>query len=1043
MHEEPKTGPLAWMTKNSVAANLLMLTLLIGGFMSIPRIRQEVFPSFEVDVVRVSMVYPGANPSEVEQGILLSMEEAVRGIDGVKRVSSSAVEGVGTVAVELLSGADSGKILQDIKNEIDRISSFPEEAEEPIVSLVVVHRPVLSIIFFGDLDEATLRNLAENAKLEIALDPRITLAEVSGARPLEISIEVPLGKLREHNITLAAIAEQVRRTSIELGGGGVKTPGGERLVRVESRRDFGSEFADIPIISRPDGSRLLLSDVAHIEDGFADVDQETLYNGKRAVNLTVYRVGDEDPISVSKASHEFIKNLRMRLPDTVSTAVVHDRSDLYRDRMALLIRNAVLGLLLVMIVLGLFLEVRLAFWVMLGIPISFIGCLLFLPYLGVSINMISLFAFIIAIGIVVDDAIVVGENIYYERETGRNGLVAAIRGVRQVSVPVVFAILTNIIAFMPLLFVPGIMGQLWRDIPIVIIAIFIISLVESLLILPAHLGHQRAQLKGAFWDALEAPQRLLGAKLSYFTNKFYKPFIRFTLRNRYATVVMGLSVLILAVGWWKGGRLPFHLFPKVESDRVTATATLPYGTPFEKTQQVAEQLRKSALMVLRDHGATNALDGIYISTGSLLGGFGPFGGDAVRGGHLAAVEVNLVPLDQRKITATEFTKLWRKQAGSVPSVESLTFKFNIGPATGSPIDVELSHPDKDVLERAAERVAKALATYEGVIEIDDGIELGKEQLTFTMKPAGRSLGIAAIDLAQQVRHAFYGAEVLRQQRGQNEVKVYVRLPKEERRFENDIAALILRAPGGQEISLMEAAEVQRGRAYQQIKRVDGRRTVNVTADLESPKYAPKSIVEDLQSDLLPALKADYPELAYSLGGEQREQRESMGGMAKGFLVALFGLFALLAIIFKSYAQAVIVLIAIPFGMVGAIGGHILMGFGMSFVSVMGMVALAGVVINDNILLISTANGYREEGMSAHEAAIESPARRFRPVLLTSLTTFLGLAPMIFESSVQARFMIPMALSLGFGILFATFITLVLVPSLYLIHDDIKHAIARR
>jgi len=1039
--EKIKNGPLAWMANNSVAANLLMMTFVVGGIMAIPRIRQEVFPSFEVDVVRVSVVYPGASPSEVEQGILLAAEDAIRGLDGIKKVTSSAIENVGSVMAELQSDVDGNKVLQDVKNEIDRITSFPEEAEVPLVSLVVVHRPVVSVIFYGDVDEATLRSLAESAKSEIALDRRITLAEVSGARPLEISIEVPQEKLREHNLTLGAVAAQVRRTSVELGGGGVKTPGGERLVRVDERRDFGSEFADIPIISNADGAQLLLQDIAEIKDAFADVDQETLYNGKRAITLTVYQVGEEDPVSVSAAAHEFVEKLNRRLPSTVKTAVVHDRSDIYRDRMTLLIRNAVLGLMLVMLVLGLFLEVRLAFWVMLGIPISFIGCLLFLPYMGVSLNMVSLFAFIIATGIVVDDAIVVGESIYYERERGRSGLTAAVRGVRLVSVPVVFAILTNIIAFMPLLFVPGIMGQLWRDIPMVIIIIFVISLVESLVILPAHLAHQRAQSESWLWRVVEAPQRFLGKRLNIFVEKMYKPFVKFTLCYRYVTVAIGVAVLIITVGYVKGGRIPFRFFPKVESDQVTATITMPYGTPFANTHQVTERLRRSAEAVLQEYGGTNIVQGIYTSVGSLPGEKGPFAKNSSGGGHIAAVEVNLVPLDQRDITAAEFTKLWRKKSGPVPGA-TLTFKFNIGPSTGSPIDIELSHPNNDVLESVAEYIAKELEKYEGVVEIDDGIELGKEQFTFKLKPVASSMGISSIDFAQQVRYAFYGAEVLRQQRGQDEIKVFVRLPESERRAEDDITSLILRAPGGQEIPIYEAAEIRRGRSYQEIKRVEGRRTINVTAELESPKYTPGKIVADLKTGLLPKLRADYPSLSYSLEGEQREQRESMGGIRKGFLVALFALFALLAIIFKSYVQSIIVLMAIPFGIVGAIGGHILMGFGMSIVSMMGIVALAGIVINDNILLISTVNEYRNAGMTAWEAAFQSPTRRFRPVLLTSVTTFLGLTPMIFETSVQARFMIPMAISLGFGILFATFITLVLVPSLYLISEDIRGLSAR-
>ncbi|MBC8453489.1 efflux RND transporter permease subunit, partial [PVC group bacterium] len=926
--------------------------------------------------------------------------EAVRGLDGIEKVTAAAGEGMGIVVAELLADANGNKVLQDIKNEIDRITSFPEEAEEPTVSLVISHRPVLSIIFYGDADEATLRSLAESAKSDIALDPRITLAKVSGARPLEISVEVPLGKLREHNFTLGAIAAKIRMTSIDLGGGGIKTPGGERLVRVEERRDYGSEYGDVPIISHPNGSRLLLKDIAIINDGFADVEQETFYNGKRAVNLTVYRVGDEDPISVSKAANEFVDRLNSRLPATVSTAVVHDRSEIYHDRMTLLVKNAVIGLMLVMLTLGLFLEVRLAFWVMLGIPISFIGCLLFLPHFDVSINMISLFAFIVAIGIVVDDAIVVGESVYYERENGRRGLDAAIQGVKAVSIPVIFAILTNIIAFVPILFVPGLMGKVWNNIPIVIILIFVISLVECLLILPSHLAHQRSIVNGWFWTVVEAPQRFLSKRLNRFIKQTYKPFVQFTLRHRYITIATGLAVLILTFGYVKGGRIRFRFFPQVESDQVTATIIMPYGTPFEKTFQITDHLRNSSVKALHKYGGTNILEGIYTSVGSLPGGHGPFANESAGGGHIAAVEVNLVPLDQRDISAIEFTKIWRKHTGSIPGIESLTFKCNIGPSTGKPIDIQLSHPDNGILESVAKHVASELKNYAGVVEIDDGIELGKEQFTFTLKPDAHSLGITSIDLAQQVRHAFYGAEAIRRQRGQDEIKVFVRLPAEERRSENDITDLIIRAPGGQEIPLPEAAEIKRGRAYQEIKRVEGRRTVNVTADLKSAKYTPGIILKDLQTNLLPKLKTSYPDLAYSLEGERRELRVSMRGLMKGFLVALFALFALLAIIFKSYTQSVVVLIAIPFGIVGAIGGHILMGFGMSFVTMMGMVALAGIVINDNILLINTVNEYRKEGMSAREAAFMAPTRRFRPVLLTSVTTFLGLAPMIFETSVQ-------------------------------------------
>ena len=1030
-------GPIAWMARNRVAANLLMLTFLVGGLLATQHIRREVFPSFEVDVVSISVPYPGASPEDVEQGVLLAIENVIRGVDGVERVTSVALEGAGTVSAELLDNANGNKVLQDIKNEVDRITSFPEEIEEPIVSLVIVKRPVLTVILYGDADEMTLRNLAEQAKLDIARDDEITLAEVSGTRPLEISVEVPLSKLREHDLTLAQIAAQVRQTSLELGGGGVKTPGGEMLVRVDERRDYGSEYADIPVLSTADGSRVLLDQLAEVKDGFADVDLKTLYNGKQAVSLTVYRVGDEDPVEVSRAAKAFVERLRTRLPESVSADVISDRSDIYRERIELLERNAGLGLILVIILLGMFLEVRLAFWVTLGIPISFIGCLLFLPIMDISINMISLFAFIIAVGIVVDDAIVVGESIYYERGKGDGHLPAAVRGTKIVATPVVFAILTNIIAFMPMLFVPGIMGQLWRNIPSVIIVVFTISLVEALFILPSHLSHKRIKAEGLFWRIVEGPQRFFGARLQSFVAKRYNPFVAFSIRHRYITVAIGLATLLLTLGWWMGGRLQYRFFPKIESDQVRATVTMPYGTPFEQTAAIEQRLRTGAWRVLDRHGGTNILEGIYSIVGGHPSGRGPVGGGGGSGGHLAGVEVNMVSLGERDISAREFTEEWREEIGPIPGVESLEFKFNIGPQLGSPIDVELSHPDNAILEQAAGEVARRLGEYSGVVEIDDGIERGKEQFSFKLKPSARSLGITALDLARQVRNAFYGAEARRQQRGQDEIKIYVRLPESERRYEDDIMRLMIQAPDGSELPLAEAAEIERGRAYQQIKRTDARRTINVTADIASGDVQVQNIIEDLRSGLLPQLKRIYPDLAYSLEGEQREQRESIGGLMQGFGVAIFGLFALLAVIFRSHLQSLIVLIIIPFGIVGAVLGHILMGYSISFVSLVGVVALAGVVINDNILLIDTANEYRRQGMDALTAAIEAPTRRFRPVLLTSMTTFLGLAPMIFETSIQARFMIPMAISLGFGILFATLITLVLVPAFYMILEDLS------
>ncbi|MFC1452648.1 efflux RND transporter permease subunit [Verrucomicrobiota bacterium] len=1030
-------GPIAWMARNPVAANLLMVLFLLGGLLNMREIKQEVFPSFDLDVVRVSVAYPGASPAEVEQGILLAVEDSVRGQDGVKRVTSSAGEGAGVITAELLDGTDSNLALQDIKNAVDRITTLPDDAERPVVSLVVARREVVSLILHGDVDEHVLHGLAELARDELSQDPDITLVEIGGVRPLEISVEVPQRNLRAYGLTLDGIAGELAAAAVEVPAGGVKTAGGEILLRTTERRDFGREYLDIPVVSTPDGTKVLLRDVAEVLDGYQDVDASTSFNGRRAVKLGVYRVGDENPIDVSRAVHRYAEKLEARLPTTVEVAAVADRSEIYRDRLRLLLRNAGIGLVLVMTILGLFLEVRLAFWVMLGIPISFLGSLLVLPYFDVSINMVSLFAFIIAVGIVVDDAIVVGESIYYVRQRGTGFVRAAIDGTHTVATPVVFSIATNIVAFLPLMFVAGTMGQIWRNVPIVIVAVFVISLVEALFILPAHLAHQKPVGRTGIWKLLEYPQQHMGRGLERFVERRYVPFVGAALRRRYLTVSLGLAVLLVVVGYVVGGRLPFTFFPKVESDVIRAGAVLSYGVPFEQTEAVRDRLVRSAQDVLSEHGGEDILRGILAEAGSTSPGFGPMAGAVSKGSHLTTVTVFLVPSKQRKISAAEFTRLWREHAGAIPGLESLSFKFTIGPSSERPIDVQMSHPDSRTLEDIATTVAEALGRFEGVVEIDDGIARGKPQWDFRVKPAARSLGITAADLARRVRSSFYGAEVRRQQRGRNELRIYVRLPEAERRTELDVEKLIVHTPHGGEIPLGEAAVYTKGRAYEEIRRVDGRRVIDVTADVADKSVTPGEVLAELDDTTMRELSDGYPNLTHSFEGERRQQRESLGSLRRSFALALVALFALLAIPFKSYIQAVIIMVAIPFGIVGAVAGHVIMGYGLSVVSMMGMVALAGVVINDNILLISAANQNRQLGQTAAEAAQSAPARRFRPVLLTSLTTFFGLAPMIFETSVQARFLIPMALSLGFGILFSTAITLILTPCLYLIAEDAK------
>ncbi len=1031
-------GPIAWMAANPVAANLLMVLLLVGGWLAIPSLRQEVFPEFELDLVRVSVAYPGASPAEVEQGVLLSIEERVREVDGVKRVTSVASEGVGVVNAELFDGVNQNRVAQDVQNAVARIVTFPEEAERPVVSLALARREVLSLVLYGAVGEHVLRDLAEAAKDELTQEPKITLVELDGVRPLEIGVEVPLDRLRAHGLTLGGIADALTRASVEIAGGGVKTPDGEVLVRAAERRERGADFARTVLLDRPDGTRVRLGDIARVTDGFADTELSMRYNGQPAVALNVYRVGKENPVETSRIVTAYAERLRERLPPSVKVAVWNDRSELYRDRLRLLLRNAAMGLALVMIILGLFLEVRLAFWVMMGIPVSFLGSLLVLPQTDVSINMISLFAFIIALGIVVDDAIVVGESVFYLRRRGGTYLDAARRGARAVAVPVIFSVLTNMASFVPLLFVPGTMGKIWRNVPVVIIAVFSISLIEALFILPAHLAHQRRKLRGLFWRVVEAPQERFGRGLERFVERRYRPFLDRLLRHRYLTVAVGLAALILSFGWLAGGRMKFFFFPRVESDIVRASIELPFGAPVEETRRIAAHLERVARGIVAENGGEGIVRGLLlrIGGGDSFGAPGAAGGGGA-GGHQASVTLYLVPINERPISAARFVEEWRRRAGPLPGVKSATFRFTIGPGGGSAIDIRLSHPELDVLETCAAEVADALRRFDGVVEIDDGVRKGKPQLDLRTRPAALSLGVTPMELGRQVRHAFYGAEVRRQQRGRNELRIMVRLPEEERRSEADIARLMIRARDGGELPLGEAAEIRRGRAYQTIRRADGRRILDVTADVVEGVAQPPRVLAELERTLLANLKERYPGLGYSFEGEGRDMRESLASLRGGFILALLALFAMLAIPFKSYLQALIVLVAIPFGIVGALAGHLLLGYQLSIISVMGMVALSGVVINDSLLLVDTANEYRRNGMSLREAVALAPVRRFRPVLLTSLTTFFGLMPIILEKSLQARFMIPMAISLGFGILFSTTITLMLVPALYTIIEDIR------
>ncbi|MGE3634396.1 MAG: efflux RND transporter permease subunit, partial [Sandaracinaceae bacterium] len=1080
-------GPLAWMAKNSVAANVLMLLLIIGGLFSITRIKQEVFPEFDLDMIVINVPYPGASPEEVEQGVILPIEESVRAIDGISEVRSTASEGVGVVVMELLVGEDPDRVLADVKSAVDRITSFPTDVEEPVVSRPQFRGEVISVVIYGDASEAALRTLGERTRDGLLDDDGITTVELSGVRPLEIAIDIPQDNLRAYGMSHSDVANAIRAASLDVPAGNLRTAAGEVLLRTTERREIGAEFENIVVRMQPDGSRVTVGDLGEVTDGFREVDTAASYEGQRAVMVNVFRVGNQTPLDIAAKVQDYIAAHEADLPPGVHFATWNDRSEFYRGRIDLLVRNAYLGLILVLVCLGLFLEIRLAFWVTLGIPISFIGSLIFLPTIeGASINMISLFAFILTLGMVVDDAIVVGEAVYTRRTKGVPAMRAAIEGVKEVGGPVVFAILTTCIFFIPLLLVPGVMGKFFMQIPIVVILVLLLSLGESLLVLPSHLGHLDATkwwiwgivvLNGAsipvvyrfkgevyfaqlfiegvcvllliavYWKPVHAAQQRVSRLIEWLIQKTYAPVLSRAVRSRYITLAAAVALFIGGIGIVAGGRVEWEFFPKIDSDIVSARITMPFGTPAAVTEQVqrrALDASHAAIARLQPDTGESVVRGRFALLGSFgAAGGGPGGSNSASGGHVAEVAMFLQPSDQRAFSARQLAETWREILGDVPGVESLQFQSDTGGPSGSDIDFQLSHPDLPTLERAAAVLADRLREYSGVREINDGFAEGKEQLDFELRPEARARGITEQMLARQLRDAFFGAEAVRQQRGRDELRVYVRRPLSERQSLADVESMLIRTPDGGEIPLSEAAVITRGRSYTQIQRLDGRRRVNVTAGVDFGTNANR-VQGEVQEQVIPDLLRQFPNLRVEAGGNAKRQGETMVALGYGFLMAFLAMYALLAIAFKSYVQPFIIASAIPFGFVGAVLGHAVLGYRFSLMSMMGLVALAGVVVNDSLVYVSAVNDIRrdEPNLSLVEAVSLAGVRRFRAILLTSLTTFLGLTPMILETSVGARFLIPMAISLGVGVMFATFITLLLVPSLYLIVEDVVRTVTR-
>ncbi|MHA7837734.1 MAG: efflux RND transporter permease subunit, partial [bacterium] len=941
---------IAWFARNHVAANLLMAAMAVGGLVMLPSIQQKTFPDIDIDVISIGVEYRGAAPEEVEQGVCIRIEEEINGINGIEQITSSAAEGACGVSAELIEGYPVDRALSEIKNAVDSITTFPVETEKPIVSHVEIKRTVLQIAISADTSERTLKIHGERIRDSIASLPDVTQVELQNVRDYEISVEVSEEALRRFGLTFDEVVRAVRRGSLDRPGGSIKTTSGEILLRAKGQAYTAPEFERIVLRTDPDGTRLLLGDVATIVDGFEEEDRHARFDGKPAVSVKVFRVGEQKVLELVESVTAHLETLRAQLPEGLDLTVWTNSAQTLRDRLQILVKNGIGGFFLVFVVLATFLRLRLAIWVSLGVPLSILGALALFPAADISIDVISLFAFIMVLGLLVDDAVVVGENIHRHQENAEDPLESAIVGAQEVSVPVIFGVLTTIAAFLPMIFAPGTMGQVFGVIGLSSILCLVFSVVESQLVLPSHLGHLAA---GAPRDAevenappprprspisrrWKAFQSFMATGLTRMARQVYRPLLDRALASRYVVIAGGNAILVVALCTVVFGigaaKMNFAFFPPIESDYVTASIVMPQGTPVEATERATRILERAALrtkQALDAEGLTvkgeSLVKHVLFSIGEqpMSGNSGTGPSDSASGSHVGEVSLEIQSGDLRPISAAEIKRRWRENTPDIPDVVELNFSADLFSA-GDPIDIQLRSPDVDRLRAAAERLKAKLADYAGVFDINDSFREGKQELKLDILPAAETLGLSLDDLSKQVRQAFFGEEAQRIQRGRDDVRVMVRYPEEARRSLEDLADLRIRTPEGGEVPFYAVARAELGRGYSTIKRSDRQRVIDVTADVDVKQVAANDVIADLQENFLPELAADYPGLTFSLEGEQAEQAESFAGLIQNYLVALLLIYALLAIPLRSYVQPLIIMAVIPFGLVGAIVGHWLM-----------------------------------------------------------------------------------------------------------------------
>ncbi len=1048
---------IRWFTRNGVAANLLAAIAVVTGFYVASTIKLELFPQLDMDIVTVSVVYPGAAPKEVESGIVELIEDRIQDLDGIKRLRSTASEGIGNVTIEVERGFDAREVRDKAKSRIDGITNFPEDAEEPKVEELLVRSPVIFLALYGDTDIKTLKEIAEYTRDELNTRKGISQVDINGVAPYEISINISERALRKYNLTLADVALAVQRNSIDIPGGAIKTRAGEILLRTSAKAYRGPEFENFPVLTQEDGAIVTLGDISEIDDGFVDELLVTKFNGQRAILLNTYALGNESVLDIAKRVRDFADEIKAELPAGIEIKPTNDFTYYLTGRLQMLIENGIFGLILVFLVLTLFLRPSLAFFVMLGIPISFLGALTLLPWFNISINLASLFGFILVLGIVVDDAIIVGESIFTRfQKHGGPGVEASVEGAHRVATPVVFAVLTTVVAFIPILTMPGFIGKFFYPIPVVVIACLIWSLIESKFVLPYHLTLCKVGQKGNRDELnwLLRQQRKVADGMENFVKVRYRPALNFAIRFRYATVAVFIGLLGSVMALLVGKHLPFVFFPEVPSDYMVAKIIMPEGTPAEVTQKAVDQIEASLYMLQEEIealGHETPFDNITTTIGGQP--FSSIGGPTGNISKRISPNAGEIGVELRKredladggnieiLSGPNLAKRWRELTKPIAGIKELVFDANAAGQGGSPIDIQISGRNFNELSEVASAIKDKLATYRGLYDIRDNHSSGKDEIQLIIKPNAEALGLTSSEIGRQVRGAFYGIEAQRIQRGRDDIRVMVRYPRDERESLQNLEDLRIQTPSGLTVPLNVIAELDITKGFSSITRVDRRRVLNITANADKELVNLERIKADLngkgaeEDSYLDVLLKKYPGVSWSFEGEAREQADIFKSLTRMTVLVLFIIYALLAVPLKSYSQPIIVMIVIPFGLIGAVVGHILLGQAMSILSILGFVALAGVVVNDSLVLIDFINQERKRGVELRKAIEDACAERFRPIVLTSLTTFVGLLPLLFETSLQAQFLIPMATSLSFGVLFATAMTLLLVPAFYNILQD--------